>query len=180
MNCATSKQKIFNPASTKNYLGVESIKSQKSLLNIWNISEDGRWMLWIATKLEVDVRKLTLAKALCVKTMKNLKKSEKSLQSLEVAIKFGNNKASFEEIEKAKEEAVIAVNLAKDTSYYVEAYAVYVTTYAVYEPFNNSNNSAYSTYISFREINQTKSANICRKILTDLVIEKYNNLVGLH
>jgi hypothetical protein len=37
----------------------------KSLKQAWNKSDRGDWMLWLCKKVDLDLRKLTLAKAKC-------------------------------------------------------------------------------------------------------------------
>ena len=43
------------------------VKTQKSIPLAWQNCERGDWMLWLAKKLDVDDKKLTMGKAMCAK-----------------------------------------------------------------------------------------------------------------
>ena len=68
----------------------------------WNNCQRGDWMLWIAKKLKVDLRLLTLAKGHCSATVLHLMKDERSKNAVEVAIAFGEGKATLEQLTAAR------------------------------------------------------------------------------
>ena len=70
--------------------------------------ERGDWLLWLAQKLDLDLRKLTLAKAFCAKTVLHLMTDERSKNTVEVAEKFGKGEASREELNAAAAAAAAA------------------------------------------------------------------------
>src|SRR3990167_7425201 len=86
----------------------------KSSEEAWNNCSRGDWMLWIALKLGVDIKILTLAKVHCALTIKHLIKDKRSINALEVALKFTNNKATLKELKIAADDAHIAAVYAGD------------------------------------------------------------------
>ena len=118
----------------------------------WNNCHRGDWMLWLAEKLKVDDRKLTLAKGLCAKTVIHLMKDERSKKAIKIAIDYGKGKLTKKELIEAAA-AIFDSNVA--------AYADAVT--AIFD----SNVAAYASAADAISKNRGKTANICRKILTD-------------
>src|SRR3990167_8738911 len=86
----------------------------KSSKEAWNNCPRGDWMLWIALKLGVNIKILTLAKVHCALTMKHLIKDKRSIKALEVALKFANNKATLKELKIAANVANVAADAAAD------------------------------------------------------------------
>jgi hypothetical protein len=80
---------------------VEYVKTQKSSEAAWMNCVRGDWMLWIAKRLGVDDRKLTLAKATCVNQIRHLIKGQRSLDALDASFKYGNGKITREELNAA-------------------------------------------------------------------------------
>jgi hypothetical protein len=78
----------------------------------WQHCPRGDWMLWIATKAGVDKRTLTLAKALCAKTVIHLMRDERSRKAVEVAEAYGCGKATDEELSAAAAAAADAAHAA--------------------------------------------------------------------
>ena len=76
-------------------------KNYPDFKTAWENCPRGDWMLWIAKKLNVDLLKLTTAKALCANTVRNLMRDERSTKAIDVAILFGQGKASREELDAA-------------------------------------------------------------------------------
>src|SRR3990167_10748890 len=81
----------FNPCldAAKYY---DACKSSKEA---WNNCPRGDWMLWITSNLGVDIKILTLAKVHCALTVRHLMKDKRSINALEVALKFVNDKATL-------------------------------------------------------------------------------------
>lgn len=78
----------------------------------WKNCPRGDWMLWIASQLGIDDRKLTLAKALCANTVKHLMKDKRSREAVYVAFKYGRGKATKDELRTAAANAAAASNAA--------------------------------------------------------------------
>ena len=123
-------------------------KNYPDFKSAWENCPRGDWMLWIAKKLNVDLLKLTTAKALCANTVRNLMKDERSTKAIDVAILFGQGKASREELDAAAADADDADADAAD---------------------------AYTAADAKRK-NQQETADICRRILTEDVLAAINNL----
>jgi len=113
----------------------------------WNNCQRGDWMLWIAKKLKVDLRLLTLAKGHCSATVLHLMKDERSKKAVEVAIAFGEGKATHEQLTSAYAAA------ADDA-----AAAAYAAAYAAYAA----------------DANRKQTSDICRQFLTEEVFKIIN------
>ena len=135
-------------------------KNYPDFKTAWENCPRGDWMLWIAKKLNVDLLKLTTAKALCANTVRNLMRDERSTKAIDVAILFGQGKASREELDAAAADAAAADAEAA----YATAAAADAATYA-----------AYAAADAKRK-NQQETADICRRILTEDVLAAINNL----
>ena len=61
----------------------------KTAKEAWDQCERGDWLLWWAKKENTDLRKLTLAKARCAKTVIHLMKDQRSIDAVEAAEKYG-------------------------------------------------------------------------------------------
>jgi len=51
--------------------------------------ERGDWLLWLAKKLDLPIKPLTLAKARCAKTVIHLMKDQRSIDAVNAAERFG-------------------------------------------------------------------------------------------
>jgi len=61
----------------------------------------GDWLLWLAKKCGVELQPLTLAKGHCANTVRHLMSDERSLIAVDVAIAFGEGKATRQELDAA-------------------------------------------------------------------------------
>ena len=68
----------------------------------------GDWLLWLAEKVDIGLQPLTLAKGHCANTVRHLMKDERSINAVDVAITFGEGKASREELSAAAYAAAAA------------------------------------------------------------------------
>ena len=159
----------FNPCLD----AIQYYNSCKSSKKAWNNCPRGDWMLWIALKLGVDVKILTLAKVHCALTVRHLMKDKRSINALEVALKFADDKATLEELKVAADAAYIAVNaayIAVNAAYIAADATAYAATYTAYA--NYATYTAYIIYDNAAKIkNQLETANICRKYLTEPVFK---------
>ena len=81
--------------------GREWADSQSSYREAWESCERGDWMLWIAAKQKVDLRKLTGAKVDCAWLARHLMTDKRSLHALYVAERFSKNEATREQLNDA-------------------------------------------------------------------------------
>ena len=109
----------------------------------------GDWMLWLAQKVDIELKLLMLAKGHCANTVRNLMKDERSIKAVDAAIEYGEGKATQENLYAAAHVAAYAAD------------AVYAATYAA------------------RKENEIQTADICRKYIGDLIINKVNKLIKL-
>ena len=176
---------------------IEYYDTCKSSEKAWNNCPRGDWMLWIALKLGVNIKILTLAKVHCALTMKHLIKDKRSIKALEVALKFANNKATLKELKIAANVANVAADAAAndaDVAAYVAntaadvantaAYAVnaaanadnaaYDAAYAAAYAANTADTAAYDAANAAKIKNQLETAAICRKYLTKSIFKIIN------
>jgi len=147
--------------------------------------------LWLAQKIGVGRRPLTLAKAICAKLVMHLMNDERSKKAVDVAERFGLGDATKKELDAAYSDAsaaYVAYAFAYvtdfdtfDASIVYAAYAAYAAsaydvaknaadayaTYAAYsDPVDSTNNTAYAAYKRRKEFLLLKCAEICHEILT--------------
>lgn len=158
----------FNPCKES----IEFRKNYSCFKSAWNNCPRGDWMLWIAKKLDVDLLKLTTAKALCANTVRHLMKDDRSIKAIDVALMFGQGKATIEELEIAADDAAAT----DDATYAADAaYAAADTAYAA----NAAAAAAYANdNANAKTQNQLQTADICRQVLTDVVFEAIDKLTA--
>jgi hypothetical protein len=101
---------------------------ERDAAQMWAECERGDWMLWLAKRLGVNKRQLTLAKGKVAETVKHLMKDERSRNAVEVAIRYGYSEATEDELYAADADAAYAAAAAADA--YADAYAAYAAAYA--------------------------------------------------
>ena len=124
------------------------MRTQKSPAEAWNNCERGDWMLWIAKRLEIDDRKLTMAKYHCAAQVLHLMKDQRSINAMAAALQYANGEISREDL-----------NAAADAAHADYAYAAYAAADA-----------------DARTRSLKRSADICRQYITDEVLTAYNKL----
>ena len=122
----------------------------------------GDWLIWLAKKCGVELQPLTLAKAHCANTVRHLMTDERSVKAVDVAIAFGEGRATRDELDAAADAAADAACYA--------AYAAYAAADAAA--------NAYSAAYAIAHTNQQQTADICRKYIGDLIIEKVNQTLN--
>jgi hypothetical protein len=127
---------------------IEWVATQKNKIEAWQNCERGDWMLWLAKRLDVDDRKLTLAKFKCANQVRHLMTDKRSIDAMDAAEKYGNGEISREDL---------------NTAAYAAAYAAYAAAAAYYAAYASA---AYAAALK-------KSADFCREILTDEVLTAY-------
>lgn len=139
----------------------------------------GDWMLWLAQRLEVDSRALTLAKGYCANTVKHLMKDERSIKAVDAAIAYGEGRICEEDLKEAAAAADSAAidayyddDVAADATYAAEAAAA-AADFA--DAADAASDAAYYAAVS-RQQNQKQTADICRKYIGQLIIDKVNEI----
>jgi hypothetical protein len=115
----------------------------------------GDWLLWLAKKIDIPIKTLTLAKARCAKTVIHLMKDQRSIDAVNLAERFGlTDEVILDDLKIAYAAAACAADAA-----YAAADAAAACAYA-------------------RIKNQNQTANICREILGGLIIDKVNGILN--
>ena len=151
-----------------------------SFEDAWNECKRGDWMLWIASRLNVDLKTLTKAKALCALTVKHLMKDKRSLYACKIALKFSKGRATIDDLHAA---AAAAADADADAA----AYAAYAAAdaadaaaaaaaYAAADADADAAAAAYAAYADAKKENREKTSDICREILTFQVFKKIKTL----
>ena len=145
------------------------VRTQKNYEEAWYNCSRGDWMLWIAAKLQIDKRLLTLTKGKCAATVLRLMKDKRSKKAVKAAIDYGHGLIGDEELKNAADAAYDAAYAA-----YAAAYAAYAAADA-YAAYDAADAYAAATDAA-REKNLQETADICRDLLTKEVFNKWNNL----
>jgi hypothetical protein len=124
----------------------------------------GDWILWLFAKSNPkSIRELTLAKGHCANTVRYLMEDERSLRGVDVAIAFGEGKATKEELDSAS-----AASDASD-AYYVASAAAYSAAAsaaaASAAAYSAAASAAAASAAADYKKNQMETADICRKYL---------------
>jgi len=185
--------KKFDPCKS----AIEFRKEFKSFEEAWDACPRGDWMLWLASKLKVDKRLLTLTKGYCAKTVEHLMKDERSKKAVQAAIDYGNNLIDEEELRgaaatayAATATAAAAADAAAADDAAAAAYAAYAAyaaaaayaAYAAAAADAAADAAAYAAYAvadaaadaaayAAKKENQKLTADICRKYLSKIVFK---------
>ena len=165
----------------------------------------GDWLLWLAEKIDIELQPLTLAKGHCANTVRHLMKNEKSIEAVDMAIAFGEGKATMEELNNAATYAAAfeAAEAAADAAARAYATAAFYATYAAADAasyaaivgdaaadaatatfaaaYAAGDAAFYPAYAAdaaeaAKKQNQKETAEICRKYIVQLIIDKCNEL----
>lgn len=172
--------------------GAKKWASGKNIESVISECHRGDWMLWLAKNVGVDKHKFTLAKALCAKTVLHLMKDERSKKAVEVAENYGNGLATDEELSAAAAAAAAYAAYADDDyAAYAsddDAYAADDAAYAAYAAAAaDAAAAAYaadayayaaSNAADAREKNRKQTADICREIIGQEIIQKVNEKIN--
>ena len=80
-------------------------------------------MLWLAKRLNVDDRKLTLTKATCANQVRHLMKDQRSLDALDACFRYANGEISRSALDIYAAAAASAASAAYSAAYSAAAYA---------------------------------------------------------
>ena len=163
----------------------EWVAAQRNYKEAWQNCERGDWMLWLAKRLKVDDRKLTLAKFKCANQVRHLMKDQRSIAALDAAERYGNGEISRDELDAAAA-AADAADADAYAAYAADAdaadaadaaaAAAYAAAYAAHAAHaaDAAADAAYDA--TARKESLKKSADICREILTEEVLTAYKKL----
>jgi len=106
----------------------------KDFKTVYETCERGDWLLWLYARTnKYDVKGLTLAKAHCANTVRYLMNDKRSTDAIDVAILFGEGKATLGQLNVASSDASFAAPAATYAAASAAAYAAsYAATYAAY------------------------------------------------
>ena len=156
----------------------------------------GDWLLWLAKKCGVELQPLTLAKGHCANTVRHLMSDERSVKAVDVAIAFGEGRATRDELDTYADAAADAAAAAYASAYPADAAAIAAAhaaaadaaadaaAYAAYTAAAAADATASYTasyaaaYAATAAANQQQTADICRKYIGDLIIEKVNQTLN--
>ena len=159
----TTKLKKLNACDD----AIKWVRTQESPEDAWNNCERGDWMLWLARKLKIDDRLLTLAKATCANQVQHLLTDQRSIDALDACFRYAKGEITREELNvyaASADAAAAAASASASAADYAATAAAYYAAYA----------AAADAY-GARQESLKKSADICREILTDVVLQKYKN-----
>ena len=172
----------------------------KSVKEAWESCPYGDWMLWFAVKLQADKKKLFLAKSIVAHQSVEWMENKKSRDAVRAAFLYGKGKKQKEYLEMAAAaimphdqndpfkpdnhsdhafnsafaavsspslSSLFASSAAASTAAVADAAASAAASYAA-SAIDATNDSTAAA----RKKSLSKSANICRKILTDEICRK--------
>ncbi len=172
----TTKINHLHPCSE----AIKYMASQKTYLSAWANCERGDWMLWIAKKLKVDDKKLTMAKVMCAKQVEHLIRDQRSKDALQACFDYVNGKITRDELNAAANTAYAYAYDAADAAAYAAAYdAAYdAAADAAADAYADAAYDAYGDAAAAAARTQSlrKSADICRQYLSIEVLEAYKKL----
>jgi hypothetical protein len=143
----------------------------KTWEEIYNTCHRGDWLLWLFAKTNPDdFRLLTLAKAHCANTVRHLMMDKRSKNAVDVAIAFGEGRATIEELNAAASDAKDAATYparAGYAAYYAANAASHADSVAYHAGFATGVASGVATDAAFaaEKENQKLTADVCRKYL---------------
>ena len=98
------------------YESIEWVK-EKTWEEIYNTCHRGNWLLWLHQRTNPnDLQIRTLAKGHCANTVRHLMKDKRSVIAVDMAIAFGEGKATIEELNSAAAAADAAANAAANAA----------------------------------------------------------------
>jgi hypothetical protein len=137
----------------------------------------GDWLLWLGQRIEIDGRKITLAKGHCANTVRHLMKDQRSVDAVDVAIAYGEGKIDEEELAAfAAYAAYDITNASYDSADYAASAADSAADYNDTAAYAASAAASAVYTAAAKQANQKETADICRKYIGQLIIDKFNEL----
>jgi hypothetical protein len=144
----------------------------KTIEEVVATCHQGDWLLWLAKKCDIGLQPLTLAKGHCANTARHFMNDERSIRAVDVAIAFGEGKATREELDAAAVPSVSA-NAASASAYAAACAAADAAAHAT------DGTDAADAADAAADANRMETADICREYIGDLIIEKVNQILTL-
>ena len=146
----------------------------QSLEEAWNACERGDWLLWMATKLGIDERKLALCAALCAHTVIQYMQDSRSRNAVRIAFLWGRGKATDEELSSAGS-AAWSASLA---AFAPDAAAWSAAGAAAWAAARSATLAAArsATLAADADKNRLRTAEIAKKVLTEDVMKKLKEI----
>ena len=142
--------------------------SDKNIEDAVKEVERGDWLLWLAKKIDIPIKPLTLAKAKCAKTVIHLMKDQRSIDAVNLAEKYGLTDEISDDDLKNAADAAAYYDAAADAAAYYAASADAAADAAAYYA---------ASAAAAKTKNQLQTAYICREILGELIINRVNELL---
>jgi hypothetical protein len=143
----------------------------KTWEEIYNTCHRGDWLLWLLKRTmednEVNLRLLTLVKGHCANTVRHLMNDERSVKAVDTAIRFGEGKATREELDAVYYDAYDAYDAAYTAvaAAYTAVAAACAAVAATYTAVAAAYAADAADAADARTKNQMETADICRKYL---------------
>ena len=134
----------------------------------------GDWLLWLAKKCGVELQPLTLAKAHCANTVRHLMTDERSIKAVDVAIAFGEGRATRDELDTAADAAAAFAAHAAAAAAAAFATSTDAAAAAYAAAAASARADAYAAANAAAAANRRQTADICRQYIGDLILEKVN------
>ena len=142
--------------------------SDKNIEDAVKEVERGDWLLWLAKKIDIPIKPLTLAKARCAKTVIHLMKDQRSIDAVNLAEKYGlTDEISDDDLKNAADAAAYYAASADAAAYAASAADAAADAAAYYA----------ASAAAAKTKNQLQTAYICREILGELIINRVNELL---
>jgi hypothetical protein len=149
---------------------VEWTKTQKSPKDAWMNCNRGDWMLWIAKRLDVDDRLLTLAKATCANQVRHLMTDKQSTDAIDACFRYARGEITREKLNIYADAAFTVADS------FAAVAAAYAATFAADAAADAAAYASAAVDAAAQMDSLKKSADICREILTEEVLLKYKRL----
>jgi hypothetical protein len=143
----------------------------------------GDWLLWLAKKIDIPIKPLTLAKARCAKTVIHLMKDQRGIDAVQMAERFGlTDEISLDDLRNAADAAAYTAAHAAAYAAHAAAHAAAYAAHAAAAAAAAAHAAAAAAYAdadadAARIKNQKETADICREIVGQLIIDKVNTLL---
>jgi hypothetical protein len=143
----------------------------------------GDWLLWLAMRICIDHRKMTLAKGHCANTVRHIMKDERSIKAVDAAISYGNLEIIKADLEDAADAAARAADAAAyaaaDAAARAADAAADAAAYAAAAAADSADAAYAAGYAAAaRKSNQMQTADICREIIGQEIIDKVNKILN--
>ena len=148
---------------------IEWVADQKNYKEAWRSCERGDWMLWLAFKLNIDDKKLTMAKVMCAKQVEHLMRDQRSRDALQACIDYANGKITRNQLNTY---AAATYDAAYAAAYAYAAAAAAASPFIAAVDAYAADADAYAAAAAIKA-SLKKSADICREYLTEEVLRKY-------